>query len=156
MRRRRTELLGATISMLLAPRGIYPGAGNTRDGLRITTNDAFLEIARERSNLTILGRACVGSSPTATAAVPSGCGSKSLVLCKPSRVELSGSAALLRRQLEGAHRTIGELKKLAFKRCRAFVPPLFPIRATLTAILDALHGVESFAFLSELLKRFCR
>jgi choline dehydrogenase-like flavoprotein len=39
--------------------GIYPGARNTRDGLRITTNDAYLETARERSNLTILGRACV-------------------------------------------------------------------------------------------------
>src|SRR5713226_1233755 len=39
VRRRLTEHLGATISMLLAPRGIYPGAGNTRDGLRITTND---------------------------------------------------------------------------------------------------------------------
>ena len=39
--------------------GIYPGARNTRDGVRVTTNDAYLESARERSNLTIFGGATV-------------------------------------------------------------------------------------------------
>jgi len=36
-------------------RGIYPGATNTRVGSRVTTNDAYLEPARARSNLTIVG-----------------------------------------------------------------------------------------------------
>jgi 5-(hydroxymethyl)furfural/furfural oxidase len=39
--------------------GIYPGARNTRDGHRVTTNDAYLEPARERPNLTIVGGATV-------------------------------------------------------------------------------------------------
>ncbi len=40
-------------------RGVYPGPRNTRNGLRVTTNDAYLEPARERSDLTILGNAGV-------------------------------------------------------------------------------------------------
>jgi len=36
-------------------RGVYPGARNTRDGARVTANDAYLEPARVRSNLTIAG-----------------------------------------------------------------------------------------------------
>jgi 5-(hydroxymethyl)furfural/furfural oxidase len=39
--------------------GLYPGARNTRNGIRVTTNDAYLEPARERSNLSISGAAIV-------------------------------------------------------------------------------------------------
>src|SRR5262249_50444843 len=40
-------------------RGVHPGPRNTRYGLRVTTNDAYLEPARDRSNLMILGHARV-------------------------------------------------------------------------------------------------
>ena len=40
-------------------RGIYPSATNTRDGCRVTTNQAYLEQARARSNLRIVGDALV-------------------------------------------------------------------------------------------------
>jgi 5-(hydroxymethyl)furfural/furfural oxidase len=39
--------------------GLSPVALNVRDGIRVTTNDAYLEPARERSNLRILGDAVV-------------------------------------------------------------------------------------------------
>ncbi len=35
--------------------GVSPAAHNSRDGLRVSTNDAYLEPARDRANLTILG-----------------------------------------------------------------------------------------------------
>ena len=40
-------------------RGIYPDPRNTRDGIRVSTNDAYLEPARGRDNLTIVGDALV-------------------------------------------------------------------------------------------------
>jgi choline dehydrogenase len=39
--------------------GVSPYARNTRDGMRVSTNDAYLEPARGRANLTIIGDALV-------------------------------------------------------------------------------------------------
>jgi choline dehydrogenase len=40
-------------------RGVYPGARNVRGGVRVTTNEAYLEPARTRPNLTIVGNSIV-------------------------------------------------------------------------------------------------
>jgi len=39
--------------------GVYPGPSNTRDGTRVTANDAYIEPARARANLTVAGSATV-------------------------------------------------------------------------------------------------
>jgi choline dehydrogenase len=40
-------------------RGVYPSPSNTRAGTRVTVNDAYIEPARARPNLTIVGNATV-------------------------------------------------------------------------------------------------
>src|SRR5713101_7521165 len=42
-----------------ASTGVSPYAINSRNGVRVSTNDAYLELARDRSNLTIIGDALV-------------------------------------------------------------------------------------------------
>ena len=39
--------------------GVSPYAINNREGVRVSTNDAYLEPARDRANLTIMGDAVV-------------------------------------------------------------------------------------------------